>query len=208
MNNGPEKTFKPSKYELQGTLKIMSRNIHDTNDSILGSKTSRKCFNDAITPSDIFCLQETKNNLKVPGYKCYNSERPDSRSGGICLGVRHELLPFVNHVNTNKMSPDIQAVVLSSKLTNLPKDTLLVNIYDSPDNSSYKLKLMAEGRYEETLETLDNILQSHGQNRFLMMCGDFNARTGTENSSPGTEDQVLDELKNGTFSTMSHPNSE
>ena len=53
---------------------------------------------------------------------------------------------------------DIQAVKISRKVSNLNKDTILVNMYDSPELSSYKKKLIDAGQYEETLENLDNFL--------------------------------------------------
>ena len=121
--------------------------------------------------------------------------------------MRHELTPFISHIKNSTTSQDIQAAVISHKLTNLPKDILLVNIYDSPENSSYKLKQIANGTYEETLESLNNILMSKGHDRLIMLCGDFNARTGCKNSTPGTDDQVLDDLMSGSFNTSSHPMS-
>ena len=197
-----------STYEFDGRFQIITWNIHDSSDSILGTKTTRKSFLNNINQGDIFCLQETKESLKIPGYTCYNSLRSDSRSGGLCLGVRHELLRHVKKLATKKFSPDIQAVVLSRHLTNLSKDTLLVNIYDSPDNSSYKVKKRAGGTYEETLETLNDFLVIHGKDRLLLLCGDFNARIGSENSIASKDSELLDELANGSFSVNSHPTTE
>ena len=126
-------------------LRILSWNIHDSNDSITGSKLSDKTFIDTIAQCDIICLQETKRSLKIPGFKCLNSNRQDSRSGGLCIGVKHGIRSLITPVSTKNFSSDIQAIRISRKLSSLSKEILFVNVYDSPVNSSYKQKLIANG---------------------------------------------------------------
>ena len=71
-------------------LKILSWNIHDAA-AIQGKKVDDPSFLRIINEADIFCLQETKEALKIPNFRCFNSNRVDSRSGGVCLGIRNEL---------------------------------------------------------------------------------------------------------------------
>ena len=141
-----------------GKLSVLSWNIQDSSDKTLGSKLTDETFIKTIAQAQIFCLQETKKCIKIPGYKCYNSLRKNSRSGGICIGVKHQLKHLVTPIKTKELSRDTQAVKISRKVSNLNKDTILVNMYDSPELSSYKKKLIDAGQYEETLENLDNFL--------------------------------------------------
>ena len=97
--------------------RILSWNIQDSKDQSTGSKLIDEDFINTITQGEIFCLQETKGELKVPGFKCYNSLRTGSRSGGLCIGVKHEIGPLVTTLKTKTFSRDIQAVKLSRKLT-------------------------------------------------------------------------------------------
>ena len=184
-------------------LRILSWNIHDSNDRITGSKLTDETFIATISQCDIICLQETKRSLKIPGFKCLNSNRVDSRSGGLCIGFKHELRSHITPVNTKNFSSDIQAIRISRRLCDCSKDILLVNVYDSLVNSSYKQKLMANGTYEATLETLGNFLDCHRGENQLMLCGDFNARTGNENSICIKEDVMQDSLSSGNFLTTS-----
>ena len=185
-------------------LRLLSWNIHDSNDSITGSKLSDKMFVKTTSQCDIICLQETKRGVKIPDFKCYNSNRPDSRSGGLCIGIKHGICSLVTPVSTKNFSHDIQAVRISRKLNSLTKDILLVNIYDSPINSSYKQKLIGIGKYEETLESLNNFLAIYRGDCHLILCGDFNARTGNENSLCIREDLMQNSLSSGDFMTMSN----
>ena len=72
--------------------------------------------------------------------------------------MKHQLKHLVTPIKTKELSRDTQAVKISRKVSNLNKDTILVNMYDSPELSSYKKKLIDAGQYEETLENLDNFL--------------------------------------------------
>ena len=68
-------------------LSVLSWNIHDGMDSSYGPKTNDKDFIDVLKGCSIFCFQETKTAISIPNYRCFNKPRPDSRSGGLCIGV-------------------------------------------------------------------------------------------------------------------------
>ena len=53
-------------------LKVLSWNIHDAS-TIEGKKIEDENFIKIIRKADIFCLQETKGEIKIPNYRCFNS---------------------------------------------------------------------------------------------------------------------------------------
>ena len=185
-------------------LNILSWNINDSTDGILGKKPSDQEFTNFLSTCDIFCLQETKGNVKIPGYRCYNSLRTDSRSGGICIGIRHELNNYVKIHNTAPYTPDIQAIELPRNLTGLERNLVIINVYDSPDNSSYKLKKSKAGDFKETITILNEFCKSIPANNHVMILGDFNARTGDSNSLTDDSNSLLQKLSDGSYSKSSH----
>ena len=112
-------------------LNILSWNINDAMDSVLGEKTSNVDFISILSNYHIFCLQETKRDIKVPNYRCFNRLCNDSRSGALSIGIHNDLVKHFKIINTDKY-PDIQAVRLSRNLTSTSKDVIIVNVYDSP----------------------------------------------------------------------------
>ena len=108
-------------------------------------------------------------------------------------------------MNTSKFSSDIQAARVSKKLIGGTKDIILVNVYDSPETSSYKQKKKAQGTYVNTLDQLNAFLSTlHPESDFIIL-GDFNARTGALNSYSNSEGSVYQSLCNGNYHNKSHP---
>ena len=69
-------------------------------------------------------------------------------------------------------------------------DTLtVINVYDSPENSSYKMRHMKQ-KGEDYLTTLDILLDFTANNVIgeVYLAGDFNARTKNLNHVPVVED--------------------
>ena len=193
--NKAKSTQRPLKVE------ILSWNVNDLADRIMGNKASNPDFIQTITKCDIFCLQETKGELKVPNFRCFNSIRSDSRSGGLCIGISQPFANYLKILDTKKFSMDFQAARLSRKLTGLEKDTIIINVYDSPENSSYKMKLKANGSFVETLCKVDEFINTLPSHSNLIVLGDFNARTGNENTYSCNESESFDSLNNGRFVT-------
>ena len=158
-------------------LPVLSWNIHDVRSKTEGLKTDDGEFVDTLLKSTIFCLQETKQEIFLPNYKCFNSTRNDSRSGGVCIGIHRSLAGRAKELKTN--SPDFQAVTMSPKDG---KKFTIINVYDSPEQSSYKAKRKAESNSANPqLSTLELIEEFRAQNPNIgdvLMVGDFNARTG------------------------------
>ena len=100
--------------------------------------------------------------------------------------MKHQLKHLVTPINTKQKSfHGIFKLLKYRKFSHLNKDTILINMYDSPETSSYKKKLVDAGQYEETLENLDNFLTFQKKDNLLMIYGDFNARTSGATSISG-----------------------
>ena len=179
-------------------LKILSWNIHDGS-SVEGKKVDDATFLSIISQADIFCLQETKQEIKIPNYRCYNSLRSDSRSGGVCLGIKNNLMDILKPINTRDYSSDFQAFSMSKAVLGTQNEVVIINVYDSPAASSYKAKKAAEGDTSTTLSNLDAFCNSLPQDVLFFMAGDLNARTGGSATISANNDQVIQQLIEGTF---------
>ena len=166
-------------------LSILSWNVHDIMDQTLGSKTNQKEFCDITSSGTIFCLQETKSDVQMPNYMCFNKLRPSSRSGGLTIGVHRSISDLVKEIPTSY--DDILAISIPSSLTGFKKDLALINVYDSPPQSSYKIKQRAAGNDVDTLEQLIDFVAKL-ENKSIFLVGDFNARTGRLNSGSSEND--------------------
>ena len=121
-----------------------------------GPKSQDGDFVELITKSSIFCLQETKQQFFIPNYKCFNSNREDSRSGGICIGVHRSIADRVQLIPTG--CPDFQALTVTPHLLENGTNSkfTIINTYDSPVNSSYKAKLNTKSSSAEPVPSTVN----------------------------------------------------
>ena len=164
---------------------IISWNINDTCDKTCGDKTLTPDFAEIMKSCQIFCLQETKKEVQFSEYICFNQTRKSSRSGGVCIGIHRSLEKYIKQQKTG--DEDIAAITLSRKYSGMDKDLLIVNVYDSPENSSYKKRINEDGTNPSTLE---NLLDFLGNQRDceVLLAGDLNARTGNLNFVCQNED--------------------
>ena len=176
-------------------------NINDIKDKVLGFKTANQDFLAQLKNQKIFCLQETKEEVQIPSFKCYNKLRVDSRSGGLCIGVVRELNHLVQLVDTSQYN-DIMAVRLSARI--LGEEVILVNVYDSPENSSYKTRRRKQGHLKDTLEELSCFLSNLACGTPYVIVGDMNARTGNLCEPPRTNNGTIDDLIDGSFLRRSY----
>ena len=163
--------------------------MNDISDRVLGKKYNAPDFMSILQKNGIFCLQETKAELNIPDYICINTNRPDSRSGGTCIGVHKSIQKYVTPVKSG--DPDISGITISRQYIGNTKDLALINVYDSPENSAYKLRKRITGEsQEDNVSTLDKLLGYI--NKFndcdILLLGDFNARTGGFNHCPIKDD--------------------
>ena len=79
------------------------------------------------------------------------------------------------------------------------KNLVIINIYDSPPNSSYKARKIPEGDTETTLSKVDQFCSKLPADSLFFIGGNMNARTGAQNSISGDEHRVLQELLEHEF---------
>ena len=75
---------------------------------------------------------------------------------------------------------DIQAVKLCPTTNETQKFTI-INVYDSPEQSSYKARRNNPDQQQSTLETVMDFIAENPDLGETMVLGDFNARTGDLN---------------------------
>ncbi len=184
-------------------LNIISWNINDASDSVLGPKYHNQDFLKIVDKSNIFCFQETKKEIKIPEFTCYNKLRPDSRSGGLCIGVSRDITRHVKAIDT-KCCNDIMAIRISCEILDQNQDIILVNVYDSPENSSYKRKKLQQGTHNNTLDSLTEFL-GNIKDAVPFVVGDLNARISNSSNHIHDDGGTLDELCDGSFSQKSYP---
>ena len=161
-------------------MRILSWNIHDAMSFKEGPKADDEDFVKVLTGCNIFCLQETKAEFHLPNFKCYNSLRTGSRSGGLCVGVHRSLSGDFRPLKSSH--PDIQAVTFCPATDDTLKFTI-INVYDSPEQSSYKKRLKNSngGPTQSTLESIIDLVAENTDLGEKLVLGDFNARTGDLN---------------------------
>ena len=185
-------------------ISILSWNIHDSMDSNEGPKNDDREFIEQLTASKIFCLQETKESFSLPDYKCFNSLRKDSRSGGLCIGVHRSMEDCIKTVEID--SPDIQALTLRLDIGNESKNLSIINVYDSPEHGSYKKrKKQGTPDFVTTIDSLMDVMAANKDLGEIYLTGDFNARTGSENHEITEIDD--EELLNQVNNDLSHPSA-
>jgi exonuclease III len=182
-------------------LSIISWNIHDAKDSIEGLKTEQDEVANILMTSSIFCLQETKREVHFPNYLCFNQLRKDSRSGGLCIGIHRSISDNAKLLRTKY--EDIQAVSITPDPSNPETKFTLINVYDSPENSSFKIKKRVLHQDQmSTLEQLTDFLANNDLGEVIMV-GDFNARTNDLNFE--WEESNSDSSPEPTMFMRSHP---
>ena len=177
-------------------LDILTWNINDNRLSVEGAKSDLPEFKELLVPYPVFALQGTKGKVSIPNYRCYNTLRAGSRSGGLCLGIHKSLevetRPLVTHCE------DIQAVSVSlapkGKAISSKEESLrftIVNVYDSPECSSFKRKKRINNSGNDGETTIDQLLEFLASNDLggIYLCGDFNARTRDMNHAIIDDDE-------------------
>ena len=166
---------------MRHSLKLMSWNINHQRDKIEGVKFEIGEVQKLIAGHDIVCLQETKGQVSMRDFKCFNANRSDSKSGGVCTAIRKHLAAGVVRVHFSNCD-DILIVKLKAKYFNLDKDLNLINVYDSPAHGSYKKRMRSKmEEYTTTCEHLEECLSNIPDSEDAAILGDMNARTGTLN---------------------------
>ena len=103
----------------RGGLKIISWNIESRNDAT-ESKLHDTDFLKVITKNDIICFQETWGPVYLANHRSFNSNRTDSKSGGVAILVKNNISKGVSLIKTpNTSTTDIVAIKLSKYFSKL-----------------------------------------------------------------------------------------
>jgi len=164
-----------SQFDTYG-IAMRSWNIQHKRCKQQGPKTEIEEFAKILSSCNIFCLQETKGEIILPNYTCFNKLRKPSSSGGLCIGIHRSLTPGCSSYSIPE-SQDIQGIKLDKRFFGLRKNLIILNIYNSPENSSYKTKKKNQ-ELQPTLETLANVINRLPQDADTLITGDFNSRIG------------------------------
>ena len=89
---------------------ILTWNINHGSNCVGEKKIDDTDFAKVLKSSEIFCLQETKQSIKLEDYDCFDSLRKNSRSGGLCTGIHHSLKLSYIFTPLATGSEDIQAI--------------------------------------------------------------------------------------------------
>ena len=134
-------------------------------------------FTEMINTYDIIALQETKLDdvdcVELPGYTiiCQNRKKISRyRSGGTAFifksSLNHHIVPIKSD------SKLIQWIRISKNITNTDEDVYCGNIYIPPQGS----KFASQDPY---LEIQTELNEHCSDNKYILLLGDFNSRTGT-----------------------------
>ena len=160
-----------------------------------GIKSDDSEFASILNKHLIFCLQETKGDVNLPDYKCLNKLRTGSRSGGLCIGVHKTLANNIKKIPVR--SSDIQVIQVGINPEKKDEKLTIINVYDSPENSSYKKKLKRNSEINSTLDDLLAFFNRHPNLQNCILVGDFNARTNDQNHI------LMDEIHEDNCQTIS-----
>ena len=158
-------------------INMLSWNIQSSKTLEGNPKASDPEFLRVISEFDIVCLQETREPLKLANYVCFNKNRKSSKSGGVCIAISRRLASKCVYINKTG-SEDIQVIRLNKHISSAfqGNDVILINVYNSPSNSSYKKKNLDKDDVLHTLGQLISDLQKPGTS--IIVAGDLNARIG------------------------------
>ena len=165
--------------DTRNCLRLMSWNINHQRDKFEGIKFEIDQVQKLINSHDVICLQETKGQVSLRDFKCFNANRTGTNSGGVCTAIRKHLAAGAVRVHVPDCD-DILIVKLRAKYFNLDKDLNLINVYDSPAYGSYKKRMRSNTEeYITTCEHLEECLSRIPDTEDAAILGDMNARTGT-----------------------------
>ena len=181
MNNTNRRKSKTCVTIVKNSIKILSWNIQASS-SADGNKFDDKEFIATINKHDFVCLQETRQEVHLAGFRSICNTRKDKKSGGVAILIRNELIEGVEVIKNIKNS-EYLICRLDKNFFRLSQDIFIINVYVKPLNSSSSTQL-ENGR--DTLKQIEDLVNDLKKDGDVALCGDFNARTGI---SPGLVSQ-------------------
>ena len=149
------------------------------------TKVSEPDFGSYITSFEIFCAIETftstlfdfsthcANHLVLPSTAIKLSAR-GRRSGGVAVSIDKSLMPFVTPINC---SYDNICIKRSKAAVGLDKDVIFVAVYIPSYQSPYYKQTDTNCSIHHLEDFLLNLYQT-GEDAYLVVCADLNARIG------------------------------
>ena len=136
-----------------------------------------------LSKYDIILLCETwtsdQEDIALDGFEFYNFSRPSRHcnakrnSGGLGVFIRNHIK---NHVKFVKKHEDVIVwFKLEKEYFNLPKDIYLGNVYIVPEGSSYL--------NDDVFHLIKQDIAKFSSDAQVLICGDYNARTGVASDS-------------------------
>ena len=154
---------------------IVTWNIANVN-GLLGKKSDDPDFINLIRDYPIICLQETVDEVIIPGFHSYSDLRTEGRNGGVTTLINSRL-----NKNSSIVKLDIPTKrsmnVIAIKMSNISsRDLFVINVYIPPSNSKRKVSTTDSETNFEILHSIIDKLANLGE---VVICGDLNARIGT-----------------------------
>ena len=168
---------------IKNNIKLLSWNIQSPS-STEGNKFKDNSFSKIIAGHDLVCLQETRREVHLSGYRSICNTRKDKKSGGVAILIRNELVEGIEIIK-NINSSEYLICRLDNNFFKLPKDIYIVNTYIKPQNTSSSTQLENGAA---TLRQIDDLICDLKKTGDVILCGDFNARIG---QNPG---QIIEDI--------------
>ncbi|MCG7877394.1 MAG: endonuclease/exonuclease/phosphatase family protein, partial [Candidatus Thiodiazotropha endolucinida] len=146
--------------------------------------------NELVQKYDIFCVTETKLDdldlINISGYEFYSQTRKQKflrKSGGMGVFIRKSLASYISIVQSD--SDYVFWFRLNKRLTGTREDVIFGVVYIPPSASRFY-------NADET-DLFEIELQSTCiNNKYVVLMGDFNARTGTVPDISDADDFLMD----------------
>ena len=154
------------------SVSIVSWNIQSRNSSHTGNKFNDPAFRKIFENHDIVCLQETKNDIKIENYCCYNNTRSGGpkAGGGVSILLKNTIKRGVKLIS--KTLPDIIVVQLNKNFFHTQNHIYLITAYVSPINSKYRARLESN-----PWDAINDAITKYSAKGDVILCGDLNAHT-------------------------------
>ena len=155
----------------KNSLKFMSWNIQAPS-TAEGNKFQIKEFRENLVKNDFICLQETRRDVHLSGYRVECNNHKANKFGGVAILVKSELKEGIEFIK-DKNCPDYLVCRLKKTFFRQDEDIYLVNVYARPHNTSEGSTIISGRDVLAKTEEIVNDLTGKGE---IILCGDFNAR--------------------------------
>ena len=119
---------------VKNSLKFLSWNIQAPS-TTEGNKFKIKEFKNVLQANDFICLQETRRDVHLTGYRAECNNHKDNKYGGVAILVKNEYkegIEFIKDMNQT----DYLVCRLKKTFFQQKDDVFLVNVYARPHNST------------------------------------------------------------------------